>query len=78
LAQYDENDSGCLHDRLEGHNVVLVARSEGSIAGFIAITPPGAGPFSVERYFAPSLLPLLDRDTYEIRALTVRTSVSRQ
>jgi len=34
LAQYDENDSGCLHDRLEGHNVVLVARSEGSIQRF--------------------------------------------
>jgi histidinol-phosphate/aromatic aminotransferase/cobyric acid decarboxylase-like protein/GNAT superfamily N-acetyltransferase len=75
LGQHAPNETGRLRDPLDAYNIVLVASSGGSIAGFISITPPGRGPFSIDKYFDRSALPFtFDRDLYEVRLLTVLRS----
>ncbi len=75
LGQHAVNPAARLRDALDDYNVLLVARAGGTggdIAGFISITPPGRGPFSIDKYFARSALPFaFDSKLYEVRILTV-------
>ena len=52
LGQHAPQQTGSLRDPLDGFNVYLVALLDGALAGFISVTPPGAGGYSVDKYFA--------------------------
>jgi histidinol-phosphate/aromatic aminotransferase/cobyric acid decarboxylase-like protein/GNAT superfamily N-acetyltransferase len=75
LGQHAINPAGRLRDALDDYNVLLVARVDGEVAGFISVTPPGRGPFSIDKYFSRDALPFAcDDRLYEIRLLTVLKS----
>ena len=82
LGQHAENGACRLTDNLDAVNVYLVAKRGGRIEGFVAITPPNALGYSVDKYFTRAQLPFaFDGSLYEIRLLTVvgshrRTSVA--
>ena len=72
LGQHPVNSAARLRDPLDDYNVFLVARIAGEIAGFISLTPPNRGPFSIDKYFARAALPFASDDhLYEVRLLTV-------
>lgn len=72
LGQHAPNPAGRLRDPLDDYNVMLVARVDGEIGGFISLTPPGRGPLSIDKYFARDALPFaVDDGLYEVRLLTV-------
>jgi histidinol-phosphate/aromatic aminotransferase/cobyric acid decarboxylase-like protein len=73
LGQHAENEMGELRDGLDGRNVYLVVERGGELAGFVSVTPPTAGMYSVDKYFRRGELPFgVDGSTWEIRLLTVR------
>lgn len=73
LGQHAENELGELRDGLDGKNVYLVVERGGELAGFVSVTPPSAGMYSVDKYFRRGELPFaVDGWTWEIRLLTVR------
>src|SRR5687767_5261952 len=58
LGQHATNTNGRLSDALDEFNIYLVASLNDAVAGFISITPPEGGQFSVDKYvrredFAP-------------------------
>jgi histidinol-phosphate/aromatic aminotransferase/cobyric acid decarboxylase-like protein/N-acyl-L-homoserine lactone synthetase len=72
LRQHAENPSGQLRDNLDEVNTYLVAKRSGEVLGFVAVTPPSAHGYSLDKYFAREDLPLIfDRGLYEVRLLTV-------
>ncbi len=72
LGQHAVNSAARLRDPLDDYNVFLVARAADEIVGFISLTPPGRGPFSIDKYFARAALPFtFDDHLYEVRLLTV-------
>ena len=72
LGQHTVNPAGRLRDALDDYNVMLVARVDGAVAGFVSVTPPGRGPFSIDKYFARAALPFaFDAKLHEVRLLTV-------
>jgi hypothetical protein len=72
LGQHQANASGRLSDALDEFNVYLVASLNGVIAGFISITPPEGGHFSVDKYIRrEEFEPLRDGNFHEVRLLTV-------
>jgi histidinol-phosphate/aromatic aminotransferase/cobyric acid decarboxylase-like protein/GNAT superfamily N-acetyltransferase len=72
LAQHHENDAGEIRDALDDGNVYIVAKAGGAIAGFVSITPPQLGRYSIEKYLSRDAIPFpLDAGTFEIRILTV-------
>ena len=72
LEQHGENGEGRLHDALDAFNTYIVASMGGEIVGFISITPPGSGAYSMDKYVARERLPFpFDRHLYEVRLLTV-------
>jgi len=72
LGQHQQNAEGVLRDRLDDVNVYLVARRRGAVVGFVAVTPPNALGYSIDKYFARDTLPFsFDDRLYEIRLLTV-------
>jgi histidinol-phosphate/aromatic aminotransferase/cobyric acid decarboxylase-like protein len=72
LGQHVPNAAGRLTDALDAHNLYVVALLEGELVGFVSITPPGAGRYSVDKYFERSALPFpFDAGLYEVRLLTV-------
>jgi histidinol-phosphate/aromatic aminotransferase/cobyric acid decarboxylase-like protein len=73
LGQHAENEEGELRDGLDGRNVYLVVERRGELAGFVSVTPPSAGMYSVDKYFRRGELPFeVDGSTWEIRLLTVK------
>jgi len=75
LGQHAENPSRRLHDALDGFNAYIIARVAGEMVGFVSITPPGGGGYSIDKYFARKGLPFLfDDKLYEVRLLTVLDS----
>ena len=73
LGQHAENEAGELRDGLDGRNVYLVVERRGELAGFVSVTPPSAGMYSVDKYFRRGELPFeVDGSTWEIRLLTVK------
>ncbi len=72
LGQHAVNPAECLRDPLDEWNVLLVARIDGEIAGFISLTPPGKPAYSIDKYFKRDALPFaIDDQLFEVRLLTV-------
>lgn len=72
LGQHPQNALGQLSDALDAFNQYIVAHVDGVLAGFISITPPGFGRYSIDKYAARKDLPVqFDDGLYEMRVLTV-------
>jgi len=72
LGQHAENERRQLSDPLDEFNVYVVATQGGRIAGFVSITPPGYGQYSIDKYLSRDELPFLcDGGLFEVRILTV-------
>jgi histidinol-phosphate/aromatic aminotransferase/cobyric acid decarboxylase-like protein len=72
LAQHPENPAGELVDKLDAMNVYLVAKRGETVLGFVAVTPPSALGYSLDKYFPRADVPLtFDDGLYEVRLLTV-------
>lgn len=72
LRQHPENADGRLVDALDVFNRYLCAWKHGAFAGFISITPPGHGRYSIDKYFPREALPFaVDGALFELRLLTV-------
>ncbi|WP_328472205.1 aminotransferase class I/II-fold pyridoxal phosphate-dependent enzyme [Actinoplanes sp. NBC_00393] len=73
LGQHEPNAAARLSDALDGLGVVyLVATCGDTPIGFVSITPPWAGRWSLDKYLSRTDLPVLDEpDVFEIRILTV-------
>jgi len=72
LGQHQMRQDGSLSDALDEGNIYIVATICGKLAGFISVTPPELGRYSIEKYLRRDELPIaLDDRTYEVRVLTV-------
>jgi histidinol-phosphate/aromatic aminotransferase/cobyric acid decarboxylase-like protein len=72
LAQHETNASGRLVDALDAFNHYLAASIDDHLVGFVSITPPGYGRYSIDKYAERSDLPFpFDDGLFEIRILTV-------
>lgn len=72
IGQHPLNDQQQLTDALDEHNVMLLVRYRGRVAGFVSITPPTAPSFSIDKYFQRENLPFRFHDRlFEVRLLTV-------
>jgi histidinol-phosphate/aromatic aminotransferase/cobyric acid decarboxylase-like protein len=72
LGQHAVQQSATLSDALDDGNIYIMAKIRGELAGFISITPPTLGRYSIEKYVRREELSIeLDERTYEIRILTV-------
>jgi histidinol-phosphate/aromatic aminotransferase/cobyric acid decarboxylase-like protein len=72
LGQHSVNGEGRLSDSLDGFNEYVVVREGGEIAGFVSLTPPGRGGYSLDKYFSRDSLPFAcDDGLWEVRLLTV-------
>ncbi len=75
LQQHPENHEGRLVDPLDGFNHYLCAWHQGELAGFVSMTPPGPGRYSIDKYFSRAELPFpCDGHLFEVRILTVLPS----
>jgi histidinol-phosphate/aromatic aminotransferase/cobyric acid decarboxylase-like protein/GNAT superfamily N-acetyltransferase len=75
LGQHPVNGTGRLQDPLDACNVYLVARVGNEMAGFISVTPPGRGQYSIEKYLPLERFPFpADERLYEVRLFTVLRS----
>ena len=71
LGQHAVNESGTLADALDPLVEYLVAERAGTVVGFVALTPPTAGRWSLEKYLPQADLPGPPHETtWEIRLLT--------
>ncbi|MDA7881413.1 hypothetical protein N9A94_03835 [Akkermansiaceae bacterium] len=72
LGQHSLNRERSLTDSLDLINHYLVAKSGEEILGFVSITPPSGGRYSLEKYFARDQVPFeFSKSLYEVRLLTV-------
>lgn len=72
LGQHAVNEAGRLTDPLDAFNVYLIAMLDGWLVGFISITPPGHGRYSIDKYVPRDELPFaFDDGLFELRILTV-------
>ena len=72
LGQYSVRADGRLTDALDAFNIYLVAFDGKEVIGFVSITPPGRGLYSVDKYLQRDQLPfLVDDKLYEVRILTI-------
>jgi histidinol-phosphate/aromatic aminotransferase/cobyric acid decarboxylase-like protein/GNAT superfamily N-acetyltransferase len=72
LHQHSTTHNRMLTDSLDGFNEYIVAKVDGQLVGFISITPPGFGRYSIDKYLARENADLsFDEGLYEIRILTV-------
>ena len=72
LGQHTENSFSRLRDSLDEVNTYLVVKQGEEILGFVAITPPNANGYSLDKYFSRADLPLIfDERLFEVRLLTV-------
>ena len=79
LGQHALNKMGSLHDPLDEFNIYLVASLNGALAGFVSITPPGFGSYSVDKYLCRENFPeLAGEGIYEVRLLTVTNRFRRR
>jgi len=71
IHQHAENPDGILRDALDDDNDYIVVTAGGVLAGFVSITSPRVGSYSIDKYLQRDALPFaLDGGTYEIRILT--------
>jgi len=72
LGQHPVNPAGQLTDALDAFNHYLVLTRGGRLVGFVSITPPGHGRYSVDKYIPRAELPFdVDDGLFEVRVLTV-------
>ena len=72
LGQHKTTQEHLLSDSLDDFNQYITAHMEGELVGFISITPPGFGKYSIDKYIARDALPVrFDETLYELRILTV-------
>lgn len=72
LGQHAVNPAGRLRDGLDEDNVYLVAARGADRIGFVSVTPPWLGRYSLDKYLTRDELPVLnDDDLFEVRILTV-------
>ena len=73
LGQHEPRPARVLADELDRDSVYLVAAAGDEVVGFVSVTPPWLGRFSVEKYVRRDDWPLLaDPALFEVRILTVR------
>jgi histidinol-phosphate/aromatic aminotransferase/cobyric acid decarboxylase-like protein/GNAT superfamily N-acetyltransferase len=78
LGQHLPNSQKRLTDRLDAFNEYIVAREGDYVWGFVSITPPGEGGYSVDKYVPPDELPFIrDAGLFEVRLLTVAPDARR-
>src|SRR5437016_577006 len=63
LGQHAENADGRLSDSLDAYNLYLVTVLGDEVVGFVSITPPGRGRYSVAKYFERGDFPFPFDDT---------------
>lgn len=72
LGQHPRNAEGALRDALDAVNDYIVVLEQDRVVAFVAITPPTAGTFSIDKYFSRTDLPIRFHERlYELRLLTV-------
>ena len=72
LHQHSTTLDHMLRDSLDALNEYIVAKVDGQLAGFVSITPPGLGKYSIDKYVTREKLDIsFDEGLYEIRILTV-------
>jgi len=72
LGQHKPTAEGMISDPLDEFNIYIVARIDGELAGFISVTPPTGGRYSIDKYVArESIAVSFDEGLYELRILTV-------
>ncbi|GAA3178036.1 histidinol-phosphate aminotransferase family protein [Nonomuraea roseoviolacea] len=75
LGQHTPNAAGRLTDDLDENNAYIVAAHQDGPVGFVSVTPPWAGRYSIDKYLRRQDHPELRRsDLFEIRILTVDPS----
>jgi len=79
LGQYEVRPDGRLTDALDAFNIYLVVLDGNKILGFVSITPPGHGQYSVDKYLKRDQLPFpADGNLYEVRILTIPETSRRR
>lgn len=79
LGQHAPNKTGTLYDPLDDFNIYIVACFNGIIGGFVSITPPEFGGYSVDKYLCRDNFPELASDKlHEVRLLTVTSQFRRR
>ena len=74
LGQHPQNPDGLLKNHLDEFNRYFVALIDGQMAGFISVTPPEGGEYSLDEYLDRKQWPFEDRDRlFEVRLLTVNS-----
>ncbi len=72
LNQHRENGEGHLTDDLDAFNAYVVFEEAEKVIGFVSITPPGHGAYSLDKYMPRDGFPFAcDDGLFEIRILTV-------
>jgi histidinol-phosphate/aromatic aminotransferase/cobyric acid decarboxylase-like protein/predicted GNAT family N-acyltransferase len=72
LGQHAARPDGRLTDALDRFNHYLVATVGERLIGFVSVTPPGFGAYSIDKYFSRGDLQFpIDDGLFEIRILTV-------
>jgi histidinol-phosphate/aromatic aminotransferase/cobyric acid decarboxylase-like protein/GNAT superfamily N-acetyltransferase len=72
LHQHPATHDRTLRDSLDPWNEYIVAKMDGQLVGFVSITPPGFGRYSIDKYLARENVDLsFDEGLYEVRILTV-------
>ncbi len=72
IGQHATNANGRLRDALDEYNDYIVATDGDAIVGFVSITSPGRGKFSLEKYLPRGEWPFpADERLFEVRLLTV-------
>lgn len=72
LHQHPENAEERLTDTLDSFNDYITASLDGEVVGFVSLTAPGHGRYSIDKYLARQELPFPSDDRlYEVRLLTV-------
>lgn len=73
LGQHPPNRAGRLTDPLDEVNEYIVVCDGPELRGFVSLTPPAAGRYSVDKYVTRDDWPeLRSDDLFEVRILTVR------
>jgi histidinol-phosphate/aromatic aminotransferase/cobyric acid decarboxylase-like protein len=72
LGQHKVTTEQVLSDSLDAFNHYITAYVADELVGFISITPPGFGKYSIDKYIARDAVPVpFDDALYEFRILTV-------
>src|ERR1700690_1209746 len=72
LHQHPTTHKCMLSDSVDAFNEYIMVKIDARLVGFVSITPPGFGRYSIDKYLARENVGLsFDEGLYEIRILTV-------